>query len=233
MQVTKVAIAVTLSTGLLLGCSSGAVTSSKSALFSSSATTENFESYPVGSQIDQANAAYAVANVNGSDVIATISDDQAKSGTKSLYLLDNNDTTKPVVSRAFTDGAAESGSVSTSVFIPSDGYVKSTYLYLGNSAGAASGQRFTEVVFGKNDVRFRNEAGGLDNLQRYQQDTWVDVTIAWQGTDVTVTVDGNEYSGLKAQNAVGEAPTLYALYVGDNRATNNFSYFDDIESNLF
>ncbi|MGR5266114.1 hypothetical protein ACPV5R_00015 [Vibrio astriarenae] len=228
MQITKTAIAVVLSAGVIAGCSSGVGTISKGA-----STIDNFASYAPGTQIDLANASYTVANVNGSDVIAKISSDHAKSGGKSLYLLDNNDSTKPIVSRSFKEGPAASGSVSTSVYIPSDGYVKSTYLYLGDSASASSGQRFTEVVFGKSDVRFRDQSGSLVNLQKYSQDTWVDVTIQWQGNDVTVIVDGNEYPGLKAQNSAGGAPALYALYVGDNKATKNFSYFDEVSSSLF
>ncbi|PMH44669.1 hypothetical protein BCU68_12360 [Vibrio sp. 10N.286.49.B3] len=201
--------------------------------------TDNFDSYTVGTQIDAANSAYTVSSgVDGVDVIANISDDVAKSSSNSLYIADFSDTTKGVVSRAFAEGAAETGSVSTSVYIPADGYVKSTYLYLGGSNSGSSGERFTEVVFGGSDIKFRDETGSQVDLVEYTQDTWVDVEISWAPADdatydITVTIDGDVFTSLKAENAAGEGPALFALYTGDNGSVGTYSYFDDLDSEQF
>ncbi len=205
--------------------------------------TDNFESYDVGTQIDVANPAYTVSGVDGTTVFAEISSDQAKSGDKSLFIHDNSSEAKGVVARAFSGGAAENGSVSTSVYIPTEGYVKSTYLYLGNSSSASSSQNFTEVIFGKSDVKFRNENNEQVTLTSYTPDTWVDVTLAWEAADddtydITVTIDGTkytEYDGapLKAKNSADGAPELFALYIGDNSTVGTYSYFDDLDSSLF
>lgn len=213
----------------------------------SSDVTDNFDDYTVGVQIDSANSLYVASGVDGSTTLAEISDSQANSADNSLYLYDNSDSTKPVVARSFTDGAAESGSVSTSVYIPADGYTKSSYLYLGTSETGSSSSRFTEVVFGSTEVKFRNETGSQVALANYAQDTWVDVTIAWQadddsGYDITVTVDGVDYTSytddsdnsvdLKAENDTG-APSVFAIYVGDTSSTGTYTYFDDFDSDLF
>ncbi len=204
------------------------------------AITDDFEGYADGVQIDAANALYTATNVDGTNTIAVISDDQAKD-TYSLYLEDNSDSTKPVVSRAFTDGAATSGSVSFSVFIPTSGYVKSTYFFLGTSEGGSSSARYTELVFGSK-IKFRNESGSQKDLVSYDKDTWVDVIVSWDASNaITVNIDGTDYTTyddggtavpLVAENDTG-APTLAALYVGDNSSTGTYSYFDDLDSDLF
>ncbi|MDP5254652.1 MULTISPECIES: hypothetical protein [unclassified Vibrio] len=213
----------------------------------SSEVTDNFDAYTVGDQIDSANALYTVSGVDGETTLANIDDTQSESADNSLYLYDNSAETKPVVARSFTNGAAESGSVSTSVYIPAEGYEKSSYLYLGTSESGSSSSRFTEVVFGSTEVKFRNESGSQVALANYAQDTWVDVTIAWQaddsdGYDITVTVDGVEYTtysddsgtsfDLKAENDTG-APSLFALYVGDSSSVGTYTYFDNLDSDLF
>ena len=204
------------------------------------AITDDFEGYADGVQIDAANALYTATNVDGTSTIAVISDDQAKD-TYSLYLEDNSDSTKPVVSRAFTDGAAASGSVSFSVYIPTSGYVKSTYFFLGTSEGGSSSARYTEIVFGSK-VKFRNESGSQKDLADYAKDTWIDVIVSWDASHaITVNIDGTDYTTyddggtavpLMAENDTG-APTLAALYVGDNSSTGTYSYFDDLDSDLF
>ncbi|GEA50201.1 hypothetical protein VIN01S_10050 [Vibrio inusitatus NBRC 102082] len=209
--------------------------------------TDNFDSYTIGTQIDAANSDYIVNQVDGStNNIASISDVVAKSGSNSLYLEDNNgnniDTgTKPVVSRYFKGGAASSGSVSTSVYIPADGYVKSSYLFLGTSESASSSARFTEIAFGSSEVKFRNQSGSQKALANYEQDTWVDVTVAWVDTAITVTINGEEFTSyvdseveydLVAENDTG-APTLFAVYNGDGKTTGTYTYFDDLDSELF
>ncbi|MDN2483331.1 hypothetical protein [Vibrio agarivorans] len=209
--------------------------------------TDNFDSYSAGTQIDQANSAYVADGVDGTTTIAQVSDAQAKSGDNSLYVKDDSAEGKGVVSRAFADGAAESGSVTTSVYIPADGYVKSTYLYLGTSESGSSSKRFTEVAFGSSEIKFRNESGSQKVLAKYAQDTWVDVTLAWTPSssddtyDVTVSIDGTEYTSydddgtavpLKAENDTG-APTLFAVYNGDTSSTGTYTYFDDLDSELF
>ncbi|MDR9826880.1 hypothetical protein RCJ22_14810 [Vibrio sp. FNV 38] len=212
-----------------------------------SEVTDNFDSYTAGTQIDEANSSYVVSGVDGTTTIAAISSEEAKSGTNSLYVIDNSTEGKGVVSRAFTGGAAETGSVSTSVYIPADGYVKSTYLYLGTSESGSSSKRFTEVAFGSSEVKFRNESGSQKAIANYAQDTWVDVTMSWSpaedGTtyDVTISVDGTDYTtyeedgstfALIAENDTG-APTLFALYNGDTSSQGTYTYFDDLDSDLF
>ncbi len=167
---------------------------------------------------------------------AVISNDFAKSGSNSLRIEDGADSTtdnnKPIVGRDFANGAAETGSVSTSVYIPSDGYVKASYIFLGSNNDASSSGRFTEVVFTSSMIKFRDETGSQVDLASYSKDTWVDVTIKWVNDDVTVNIDGTDYSGLKAENA-GSFPTAIALYTGDNGSKGTYTYFDNLDSDLF
>ncbi len=195
--------------------------------------TDDFESYTIGDSIDAANSAYVF---NG-DAIAVIAEDPADSTSKSLYLEDDSTTGKPVVSRAFT-GVADSGSVSVSVYIPSDS-LKSTYIYLGSSEGASSGNRFTEILFGSSEIKFRNADGSQVILADYDQESWVEVTIAWVETAITVTIDGTVYTidsdgeNMFAENADDEGPSLVAFYVGDTSNIDTYSYFDNLDSTLF
>ncbi|GAM71269.1 biofilm-associated surface protein [Vibrio sp. JCM 19236] len=194
--------------------------------------TDDFDSYTVGTQIDVANSAYVLKNIDGSETLATVSDDFAKSGANSLYIADNSASTKGVVAREFSAGAANSGSVSTSVYIPTDGYNKASYLFLGTDTGASSSKRFTEVIFTSSVIKVRDFEGNQQELVSYSKDTWVDVDIAWNGTDITVTVDGTEFTGLVAENDTG-APTAFALYNGDNSSVGTYTYFDNLDSDLF
>ncbi|MFA0350588.1 hypothetical protein AB4486_27185, partial [Vibrio sp. 10N.222.55.C6] len=70
------------------------------------------------------------------------------------------------------------------------------------------------------------------DLASYSKDTWVDVTISWVDTDITVNVDGTDYTGLKAESA-GGSPTAIALYNGDNGSKGTYTYFDNLDSDLF
>lgn len=200
--------------------------------------TDNFDSYTVGTQIDVANSSYKLKGVDGTEVQAVVSNVQAKSGENSLYLLDNSTSTKGVVGREFKDGSASSGSVSTSVYIPSNGYIKSSYLYLGTDTGSSSSKRFTEVVFGSSEISIRltdpqdPEKNILEPIVKYSKDTWVDVVINWSGDDVKVTIDGQEFSGYKAEHSEN-VPTAYALYNGDNSSVGTYTYFDNLNSDLF
>ncbi|UWZ96875.1 hypothetical protein [Vibrio splendidus] len=198
--------------------------------------TDNFDSYTVGTQINLANSAYQTKGVDGVLNTAVISSDFAKSGSNSLRIEDGADSTtdnnKPIVGRDFANGAAETGSVSTSVYIPSDGYVKASYIFLGSNNDASSSGRFTEVVFTSSMIKFRDETGSQVDLASYSKDTWVDVTIKWVNDDVTVNIDGTDYSGLKAENA-GGFPTAIALYTGDNGSKGTYTYFDNLDSDLF
>ncbi|UPR34550.1 hypothetical protein ISX50_00425 [Vibrio cyclitrophicus] len=198
--------------------------------------TDNFDSYTVDTQIDVANPAYNTKGVDGVLNTAVISNDFAKSGSNSLRIEDGADSTtdnnKPIVGRDFANGAAETGSVSTSVYIPSDGYVKASYIFLGSNNDASSSGRFTEVVFTSSMIKFRDETGSQVDLASYSKDTWVDVTIKWVNDDVTVNIDGTDYSGLKAENA-GSFPTAIALYTGDNGSKGTYTYFDNLDSDLF
>ncbi|GAM71266.1 hypothetical protein JCM19236_6183 [Vibrio sp. JCM 19236] len=198
--------------------------------------TDDFDSYTVGTQIDVANPVYQLKNVDGVYNTAVISDDFAKSGTNSLRIEDGADSTttnnKGIVGRDFANGAANSGSVSTSVYIPTDGYVKASYIFLGTNNDGSSGGRFTEVVFTSSEIKYRDTAGNQQTLASYSKDTWVDVTITWVGEDVTVNVDGTDYPSFKAENA-GGYPTAMALYNGDNGSKGTYTYFDDLASDLF
>ncbi|NOJ15083.1 hypothetical protein [Vibrio splendidus] len=198
--------------------------------------TDNFDSYTVDTQIDVANTAYKTKGVDGVLNTAVISSDFAKSGSNSLRIEDGADSTtdnnKPIVGRDFANSAAETGSVSTSVYIPSDGYVKASYIFLGSNNDASSSGRFTEVVFTSSMIKFRDETGSQVDLASYSKDTWVDVTVKWVNDDVTVNIDGTDYSSLKAENA-GGFPTAIALYTGDNGSKGTYTYFDNLDSDLF
>ncbi|WP_017092958.1 LamG-like jellyroll fold domain-containing protein [Vibrio splendidus] len=201
--------------------------------------TDDFDDYDANMQIDTQNDLYFAPNADNTTIIASVSDSVSNSPSKSLLLDDKSGDGKPVVSRAFIDGAAESGSVSVAVYIPTDGYVKSTYLYLGTSEDASSSARFTEVSFGKTEIKIRKEDGSTqDVLTKYEHNSWVDVTISWSPNqdgsnyDVAVTIDGVKYSGFTAENDSG-APSLFSMYVGDNSSTGTYSYFDDLDSALF
>ncbi|PTP01999.1 hypothetical protein CWN88_11745 [Vibrio splendidus] len=201
--------------------------------------TDDFDDYDANMQIDTQNDLYFAPNADNTTIIASVSDSVSKSPSKSLLLDDKSGDGKPVVSRAFIDGAAKSGAVSVAVYIPTDGYVKSTYLYLGTSEDASSSARFTEVSFGKTEIKIRKEDGSTqDVLTKYEHNSWVDVTISWSPNqdgsnyDVAVTIDGVKYSGFTAENDSG-APSLFSMYVGDNSSTGTYSYFDDLDSALF
>ncbi|GEM77768.1 hypothetical protein [Vibrio superstes] len=198
--------------------------------------TDNFDSYTVGTQIDVASPVYQLKNVDGVLNTAVISDDFAKSGTNSLRIEDGADSStnnnKGIVGRDFAAGAANSGSVSTSVYIPTDGYVKASYIFLGTNNDSSSSGRFTEVVFTSSEIKYRDISGNQQSLASYSKDTWVDVTITWAGDDVTVNIDGNDYPTFKAENA-GGSPTAMALYNGDNGSKGTYTYFDDLHSDLF
>ena len=201
--------------------------------------TDNFDSYTVGTQIDVANPAYKTKNVAGDKLTsAIVSNDFSKSGSNSLRLEDKDPNTKPAVGLEFADGAATTGSVSTSVYIPSEGYDSATYVFLGSNSDGSSGGRYTEVVFTSSMIKFRNETGSQVDLASYSKDAWVDLTISWEGTDITVNVDGTDYTGLKAQNSLDPdketpTPTALTLYVGDNSSVATYSYFDNLDSDLF
>lgn len=198
--------------------------------------TDDFDSYTVGTQIDVANSAYKLKGVDGTEVQAVVSDAQAKSGSNSLMLVDNSASTKGVVGREFKDGAANSGSVSSSVFIAD--YVKSSYLYLGTDTGSSSSKRFSEVVFGSSEISLRitdpNDPTKniLEPLTKYSKNTWVDVKVSWNGDNVTVNIDGVDYSGYKAE-IPANVPTAFALYNGDNSSVGTKTYFDNLHSDLF
>jgi hypothetical protein len=71
--------------------------------------------------------------------------------------------------------------------------------------------------------------------------------MAWEpnsdssGYDVTITVDGTEYTSYEEDGMtyplVAEAdegaPIMFAAYVGDNSSSGTYSYFDDLDSELF
>ncbi|MDA7745887.1 hypothetical protein N8878_00960 [Psychromonas sp.] len=205
---------------------------------------DDFESYSLDEQIDTASNYLYTTTANGMTTFATISNDFAESGEQSLRLSDEDASTKPVVSRAFAEGAATSGSVTSKVYIPTEGYDKSTYIYLGNSESASSGSRFTEVVFASSTIKFRDENTAQVNIEEYSKDTWVSVTISWGEEDdtgkhpITVNIDGTDYTEIEgvpmyAENAGAGAPTLMALYVGDGSSVATYSYFDDLSSSLF
>jgi hypothetical protein len=201
--------------------------------------TDNFDSYEVGLQIDLANSDYTAPNADGTTIIANISDKYSKSGENSLFLHDNSTIGKPIVSRTFLNGEAESGSVSVSVYIPEDGYTKSSYLYLGTSDSASSDARFADLYFGSSKLTFRGEGGEKENLSSYDKNTWVDVTIDWSfnettsSYDVVVSINGEEWPEVLTANADAGAPTLFAMYVGDNSNVDTYTYFDNLDSTLF
>ncbi|PMO86644.1 hypothetical protein BCS98_18440 [Vibrio breoganii] len=210
--------------------------------------TDNFDSYTVGAQISDANSVYKAKNVDNSTTFAIVSDQQAKSGTNSLYLEDDSaavyegegddavkvfDGIKPTIGREFSTANADSGSVSTSVYIPTDGYESATYLYLGNDTGASSSKRFTEVIFTSSMIKYRDIDKKQQDLVSYSKDTWVDLEISWVADQVTVTVDGVTAGSFTAEKADGLQPSAFALSVGDNASAGTYSYFDNLNSDLF
>lgn len=210
-------------------------------------TIDNFSSYTLGSQIDLASSNYATYNVDGSETFAVISDDIALSGNYSLMLEDASTSSKPHVSRSFTYGVTESGSVSVSVYIPEytptnpDQDVKSTYIYLGTNDRAYSSGRFMELVLTNSDIRYRDPNEGQKTIHSLTKDTWVDITVSWSGYDqatetypITITIDGSEYTTFEGNNGTtpiigdqGGAPSLIVLYAGDNSGAAK-AYFDNL-----
>lgn len=203
---------------------------------------DDFESYSTGIPLDVVSNDYELYGVDGFTTIAEVSSDVANSGENSLYIEDSSTDNKPRVARVLPVSDADEGSVSISVYIPSDGYVKSTYVHLGGAINASSSSRFTEIIFGGSDIKFRNYDSVQMSVTSYEKDRWIDLTISWLGDVVSIIVDGIEYStyqnhydGLEydmiAENDV--LPSYLVVFCGDNSSTGTYAYIDDIDLSNF
>ncbi len=169
---------------------------------------------------------------------AKIDEDPLNTGNKVLKVADLATDGKPTVSRAFTSGPAESGSLKTSIYLPSDSTSgKSVYLMLANKPDSSgSSSRFAEVYF-TTKATFRGEDGVKTDLGSVMQDQWIDVSITWDRYDdstygVTVMIDDVVHDELMLP-ATAVTPEYFTIYAGDTNSTGIYAYFDDLGSELF
>ncbi|ELB1638441.1 hypothetical protein QPB21_000881 [Vibrio alginolyticus] len=197
--------------------------------------SENFDSYPVGTNISSANSSWKEYNTVADDSstltsVAVVSDDVSKSGANSLLISDTDTTNKPYVTREFSNGATSNGSVSFDVYIPSDNE-KTTYINVGS--GKNNSDRYYELrISGSGKVEA--EAGSDDvEIGTITTDAWNSMSLAWDGDEINVSINGKTVdapsqseTGLDATNT----PSQLTIYVGDTSGASTKAYFDNIDS---
>lgn len=200
------------------------------------ATSDDFNSYSVNTTIDIAKSVYTVSGTGVS--YAEVRSGPENSENKVLYVEDADTTDKPTVSRVFTTGPAESGTVKTSIYIPSTSNSdKSIYLTLSSKANSTSSSaRFAEVYLTTKAI-FRGADGEKTSIGSFTKDQWADVSLTWARFDdgtygVTVTVDDAVYDELTLP-ATAVTPEYFTIYTGDAASTGTYAYFDDLGSELF
>lgn len=192
----------------------------------------DFDGMTAGQSIDKADATFSVINLDGSDISAVVSSEQAYSGSNSVKLMDGSATTKPYLHKAFANGAAAEGKVSVKVYTAgSNG--KSTYVAIGKDVTVDGVERYLEIQStGSGKVKF--EAGKSDpEISQVQRDTWNEYVIEWAEGSFSLTINGELIEdGLPIVDP-DNVPTGIVIYTGDNKSTGNVAYVDDLSSDLF
>jgi hypothetical protein len=203
---------------------------------SGNVSTIDFDDFEAGTQIDAASASWSVQKVDGTSLIAEVSSNKAKSGSNSLYLLDNSTADKPYALLSFANGAAAEGSVSFDVYIPGTNS-KTSYINFGT--GKNNSNRYFELrISGSGKVEY--EAGSDDpDIASITTDQWHRYTVDWADGAFSVSIDGAsianatdvtvESTGLNVSNI----PTTITFYTGDTSSTGTVCYIDNISSDLF
>tara|TARA_R110001583_G_scaffold7720_10_gene38012 strand:- start:36511 stop:37263 length:753 start_codon:yes stop_codon:yes gene_type:complete len=217
--------------------SSVAVVSSPAVAAPTGITSVNFDNLTAGTQIDMADASWSVEKVNGSTLVAEVSANMAKSGSNSLYLLDDSTADKPYALLKFANGAATAGSISFDAYIPSTN-PKTVYVNVGT--GKNNSQRYFELRLNATDGVVQYENGSEDvKVADFTTDAWHTYNATWADGKFSISIDGQPSAsatnvsvastGLSASNI----PTTITFYAGDKSSAGTEAYIDNIESTLF
>lgn len=201
-----------------------------------SAETINFDNLTAGTQIDSAAPNWSVEKVDGSTMIADVSSTMAKSGSNSLYLLDDSTADKPYAILPFANGETASGSLSFDAYIPSDN-AKTVYVNFGT--GKNNSQRYFELRLNASEGTIEYENGSPDvKFAELTTDQWHNYTATWSNGKFSVAIDGVpapdatnisvESTGLSTSNI----PTTVTFYAGDKSSAGTAVYIDNITSDL-
>ncbi|MDC7219918.1 MAG: hypothetical protein PQJ59_08260 [Spirochaetales bacterium] len=225
---------------LMTGCTSEPESGASAPAESSSASAGdaaviNFDSLPAGEQIDYADESWTVEKVNGTTVLAYVSADNAASPSNSLYLEDNDSSTKPYAYKVSDMGPAGEGSLSFFAYIPSSN-AKTVYVNVGvnkNNSG-----RYVELRLG-NTGKIAYEYGSDDQqVATVATDMWVFYKITWDADGTFDVYVEDDTTPVAADVPVypefaANFPTQVTVYAGDNGSTGTSVYIDDISSTLF
>ncbi|MCF7352572.1 hypothetical protein [Vibrio sp. CK2-1] len=215
---------------------------------SGSVITEGFDSYNVGTHIEDTGSPWKSYNTIFDDSaaytsIAMVSSDQSTTDNNSL-LIEDLDGSKPYVVRDFSAGAATSGSVSLDVFVPSSNN-KGVYINIGTDK--SDSKRYFEMRLSSGSLYLEagdkyipeNSDEEIDPDVKLQSvvpvDSWNTITLSWENGMVDVSVNGTlEHSMSQSETGLSSTlPTQLTLYTGDNGSTGTKAYFDNIKSDLF
>ncbi|WP_086981031.1 hypothetical protein [Vibrio aphrogenes] len=211
-------------------------------------TGETFDDYADGTNISEANPAWieynTVGDGNGTS-IATVSSEQAKSGSNSLKVSDLEETVnkgeasevkgnKPYVVRKFINEATLTGEISLDVFIPSSNE-KTTYINIGSDKN--NDTRYFELRL-QADGGIEAEAGSTDiplEALTLTPDDWNTLSLAWDNDNIVVSVNGIEHTMTQSETKLDSTmtPSQLTIYVGDTDSGGTTAYFDNISSDLF
>jgi len=200
---------------------------------SAAANTINFDNLTAGTQIDAADPSWSVDKVDGSTMIAEVSNKMAKSAPHSLFLLDDSSTDKPYAILPFDNGATASGSISFDAYIPSDN-AKTVYVNVG--VGKNNSNRYFEIRLSASDAKVEYENGSSDmKFADLTTDQWHTYTATWGDGKFSIAIDGTampdatnisvKSTGLSTDNI----PTTVTFYAGDKSSEGTSAYIDNIE----
>ncbi|WP_435235784.1 hypothetical protein ACR30L_18920 [Psychromonas sp. PT13] len=200
---------------------------------SASADTINFDNLTAGTQIDAADPSWSVDKVDGSTMLAEVSAKMAKSGSNSLYLLDDSTADKPYAILPFENGPAASGSISFDAYIPSDN-AKTVYINVG--VGKNNSQRYFEIRLSASEGKAEYENGSPDmKFADFTPDQWHTYTATWGNGKFSIAIDGVampdatdisvESTGLSTDNI----PTTVTFYAGDKSSKGTAAYIDNVK----
>lgn len=203
---------------------------------STSAETINFDNLTAGTQIDSAAPNWSVEKVDGSTMIAEVTDKMAKSGSNSLYLFDNSSADKPYALLPFANGEAASGSLSFDAYIPSNN-AKTVYVNFG--VGKNNSQRYFELRLNASEGDIEYENGSPDfKFAKFTTDQWHTYTATWEDGKFSIAIDGipspeaTNISVASTGLSTTNIPTMVTFYAGDKSSTGTAVYIDNIQSDL-
>ncbi|WP_261875217.1 hypothetical protein [Vibrio rarus] len=192
---------------------------------------DDFESYNVG---DVVGGHWKAPSASETGMSATITDEKANGGSKSLVLKDLEAKAKPYATLPFVS-EAKSGSVSVDAFFPADNK-KFTYIKIGK--GSANDDRYLEIKQDGTKLLIAHKDKHDETLKAtLTLDAWHTFKITWtESNTYTITLDGTDLVKDADQTATGYTgiiPTELRLYTGDSKAAGNVAYFDNVKSDLF